>query len=455
MSSTARELSLSSKGLQRFQQAPYEKDFRFIVGEVDYLCPLFIAEFLSPRVSFLRFSDGSIDKLEIELEDPNGYFGEFLRLGFGFSVEVSPGQDSVFRRICELLWNMEALDFLVGPSGPDFNREISVSRLNVLSRHDPGMPELTIDFSTIASHFYEFSVSDCEHFSFCILERILSDSELVIKSEDSLLEIVSAHVSRDSSSFSLLEKIRFEYLSETAMESAISLICDSFDQLNISLFTRLGSRLVLPVTPRPLNSRFSRSVVDPTVSKCVVDSKLDSKIISGFPAEFGSLHGKEFKLLYRGSRDGFRSSDFHRFCDNHAGTVTVIQSQDGYIFGGYTPLAWRSDGRGIRDNSLEGFIFTIKNPHGLSARVFGLRQGHAAWSIYCGADYGPTFGGGHDIHVCDQCNSSRNSYTNFDNNTYNNDTGLNRTTVFTGAYHFTVGEIEVFELTVSTPQTAN
>ena len=48
-------------------------------------------------------------------------------------------------------------------------------------------------------------------------------------------------------------------------------------------------------------------------------------------------------LLYRGSRDGWLSSDFHKHCDNKGPTVTLIKvvtTGGKYIFGGYTDQSW-------------------------------------------------------------------------------------------------------------------
>ena len=49
---------------------------------------------------------------------------------------------------------------------------------------------------------------------------------------------------------------------------------------------------------------------------------------------------KKFKLLYRGSRNGFKALDFHRCCDNQGCTFTIIKSEMGKIFGGYTDIPW-------------------------------------------------------------------------------------------------------------------
>jgi len=46
---------------------------------------------------------------------------------------------------------------------------------------------------------------------------------------------------------------------------------------------------------------------------------------------------------------------------------------------------------------------------------------NSAQSIYCDPTYGPTFGSGHDIVICNQSNTSNNNYANI-GNTYKNDT---------------------------------
>ncbi|EXX65415.1 uncharacterized protein OCT59_025345 [Rhizophagus irregularis] len=47
----------------------------------------------------------------------------------------------------------------------------------------------------------------------------------------------------------------------------------------------------------------------------------------------------KFKLLLRGSRDGFTPEKFHELCDGKANTVTFINLEGNEeILGGYNPL---------------------------------------------------------------------------------------------------------------------
>jgi hypothetical protein len=98
----------------------------------------------------------------------------------------------------------------------------------------------------------------------------------------------------------------------------------------------------------------------------------DSRIISDFPEIFAEFRGKQFSLLWRGRRDGFKAKDFQRRCDGHSNTLTVILDTKGNIFGGFTPLEWELGPFVNADFSLKSFLFTLKNPHNIPARRFAL-----------------------------------------------------------------------------------
>ena len=48
----------------------------------------------------------------------------------------------------------------------------------------------------------------------------------------------------------------------------------------------------------------------------------------------------EWKLLFRGSRDGLRRKDFFDKCDKMDNTLCIIQTPQNNVFGGYTSLKW-------------------------------------------------------------------------------------------------------------------
>jgi hypothetical protein len=187
----------------------------------------------------------------------------------------------------------------------------------------------------------------------------------------------------------------------------------------------------------------------------------DSHIISTFPEIFAEFQWKEFSLLWRGSRDGFGSKEFHGRCDGHANTLTVILDTNGNIFGGFTPLEWESRRPNSwndfsnctkADDSLKSFLFTLKNPHNIPARRFALNAEEKHRAICCYSDSGPCFGAcPSDLFVHSDCNANTGSFT-WLGNTYINDTELDGRLVLTGSHwfredgYFKVEEIEVFEI---------
>lgn len=66
-------------------------------------------------------------------------------------------------------------------------------------------------------------------------------------------------------------------------------------------------------------------------------------------------------LLYRGSRDGFRSSDFHKKCDLKGPTLVLVKSNEFY-FGGVNACDWESYEKssfGKSTSSPGSFLFSL------------------------------------------------------------------------------------------------
>ena len=66
----------------------------------------------------------------------------------------------------------------------------------------------------------------------------------------------------------------------------------------------------------------------------------------------------------------------------------------------------------VSDKSKESFIFSLTH----SDNFIMYKPEYA---VRNDQSYGPTFGGGHDLHVCDKANTYRYSYTDFCSTYYN------------------------------------
>ena len=166
---------------------------------------------------------------------------------------------------------------------------------------------------------------------------------------------------------------------------------------------------------------------------------------------------KEITLLYRGSKDGFQAKVFHEKCDYKGETLTIIESSDNYIFGGYTEINWDSTvwngkigeyNNSRRDGNGNDFVFTLKNPHGIKPSKYNMKKSFLSHSICCDANLGPIFGC-NDIRIEDNCNVKKNRFTFYDfqkgEYCFHDTTGKKRL-LFTGNTSFLVKEIEVFNV---------
>ena len=61
------------------------------------------------------------------------------------------------------------------------------------------------------------------------------------------------------------------------------------------------------------------------------------------------------------SKDGTTAEDFHKFCNNKGATLTLIKTKGNQIFGGFTPLEWKSLSYGYEliDNTRRTFLFSL------------------------------------------------------------------------------------------------
>ncbi|XP_067047810.1 uncharacterized protein, partial [Acropora muricata] len=146
---------------------------------------------------------------------------------------------------------------------------------------------------------------------------------------------------------------------------------------------------------------------------------------------------------WRASRDGWAAQTFHALCDGKSPTVTIVKA-NGNIFGGFTKSQWGGSARYIDDP--EDFLFSLAN----KVNVKSLKLAHGriagrAYSIYTQHDYGPAFGGGHDLYISSHANSNSNSYTNL-GHTYKAPPGQQALTFLTGTHQFVASEVETFYL---------
>ena len=105
-----------------------------------------------------------------------------------------------------------------------------------------------------------------------------------------------------------------------------------------------------------------------------------------------------------------------------------------------------SDSSNTYGYSSTSFIFSLINKEGRAPFMSMVRYPKRA--VFRRRSYGPTFGGGHEIHISNNANRNTESYTNFGDGYYSLPSGVqNKQTILAGSYNFTPDEVEVFYLT--------
>jgi len=120
------------------------------------------------------------------------------------------------------------------------------------------------------------------------------------------------------------------------------------------------------------------------------------------------LSQNQFSLIYKAKRDGFAAKDFHDICDEFQGTLTVIKSKEGHLFGGFTSLSWAGEHTTKEDPS--AFLFTLTNPHGIPPTKYSIKK-YSQSGIVCDQDSCAAFGNhfGADIVVSSESDLHSNS----------------------------------------------
>jgi hypothetical protein len=151
----------------------------------------------------------------------------------------------------------------------------------------------------------------------------------------------------------------------------------------------------------------------------------------------------KFKLLYRASKDGFGSKDFHSKCDGKANTLTILKA-NGFIFGGFTTATWDSSGKYKTDPN--AFLFSLTNKDNKPCKM-KIDSSQHEYAILCKNEYGPIFGF-NDVCILNNSNIIKNSFS-YLGHTYKHTQYAARTneakSFLAETFEFQLDEIEVYQ----------
>jgi hypothetical protein len=132
---------------------------------------------------------------------------------------------------------------------------------------------------------------------------------------------------------------------------------------------------VCPVTGFTLNERLLEFIA-------ASNGAADLSAIASAPAAAAARpapHDGDWELLYRASRDGWSSKDFHTRADARGETVTIVLSEFGAIAAGFAAQSWTPTNEFVvQDPSRRTFLATLRNFQNIAPCRMPLRPAPAS-----------------------------------------------------------------------------
>ena len=82
-------------------------------------------------------------------------------------------------------------------------------------------------------------------------------------------------------------------------------------------------------------------------------------IKKGINEQISDFNNKKLKslLIYKATKNGLTSYDFHKYCDGKGPTVSIIKTGDNILFGGFLNISWSNYGGDSYDK--KSFLFSL------------------------------------------------------------------------------------------------
>jgi hypothetical protein len=193
-------------------------------------------------------------------------------------------------------------------------------------------------------------------------------------------------------------------------------------------------------------------VVNETPKRNIIHQMQNQLLIGGLltidhQIQLNRFYGNEnqkWELIYKATKNGFDAKICHQYCDNQGPTLTVIESSEGYLFGGYTAASWDT-GKPKWINDKTAFLFTLINPHNIPPTKYMINsKGRNAIMPHFFS--GPIFG---YFDICINLKKEQNSKSSISFPVdYIDSTGRGKLT-FTGSKEFSIADIEIYRLASS------
>ena len=145
-----------------------------------------------------------------------------------------------------------------------------------------------------------------------------------------------------------------------------------------------------------------------------------------------------YNLIYRATRDGDTSTNFHNKVDNKNSLLSIIETNKGLKFGVFTEQPYKKTENSIKDNKV--FIYSLN-----LKKIYNSKEG--AYTNNDDSNYLINLYN-QPICICDNCLSNKSSYTCSKSNADNSFLGFEKDyELNNNEQYFQVKELETFQIT--------
>ena len=276
------KVKLTLDGMKNLRFQTYENDFTFLFADGSkYMCPRFIADFVSPKIAQLHGFDVTYDVYQMDSDHDKEQFQSFMKLILDENVRNEDAQS--FIMYAKELGNVELVELFE----KELENKITID--NVWTRIDLKMSlhmNMSEEMDFLASHFSIAKTKIAEK-SFDVIYSILSSPELRLEDEDELYVFVRDLVAKDSTWFTPFELIDFSTLSKHSISDFIDFSSMFEISVNSFLWRKVCERML--IAERLPATRLEKRYESDGDSKEIAYDKVNplNGIVSHLSEEFG------------------------------------------------------------------------------------------------------------------------------------------------------------------------
>ena len=243
-----------------------------------------------------------------------------------------------------------------------------------------------------------------------VIKNIMNSNKFKIKEEKNDIMIIFFSNPVDDEDMISLELNKKEKSEKEIIKELLDTIKE-LKEKNIFLENKINNMEEKISSLEKLINNINQKIEEKNTIK--MENSIDSLILSKnedvkLLKEWISLDQKiSLELIYRATRDGDTTKDFHRICDNKSPLIFIFKTLKEYIFGGYTTVFTNNpENKYLKLKDEKAFVFSLN-----SKKKYNTKDVNESICIY--PSYLIIFGNGSNtIQIEDNALKSKNHWSN-------------------------------------------